>query len=103
MLLTTSIIILSYLNCILAGLDDRKGEEAIGYIDNNAHTSKNTDGNSMLQLRIVYWESLIISSWFIVADWVHLIDIDLQTSTAYVDVCGPLVSSLLPRSVSARN
>ena len=53
MLLTTSNIILLYLNCILAGLEDRKGEEAMGYIDNNAHTSNNTDGNIVQQLSIV--------------------------------------------------
>ena len=33
MLLTTSNIAFYSLNCILAGLNDRKGEEAIGYID----------------------------------------------------------------------
>jgi hypothetical protein len=52
-LLTTSNIILLYLNCILAGLDNGKGEEAIGYIDNNTHTSNNTDSNIVQQLSIV--------------------------------------------------
>ena len=63
MLLTTSNITLLYLNCILAGLDDRKGEEAIGNIDDYAHTSNNTDGNIVrLQLSIVHRVSLIVSS-----------------------------------------
>jgi len=62
-LLTTSNITLLYLNCILAGLNDRKGEEAIGNIDNYAHTtSNNTDGNIVRQLSIVHRVSLIVSS-----------------------------------------
>ena len=45
-----------YLNCILAGLDDRKGEEAIGYIDDNAHTTSpnKTNGNIVRQLIILH-------------------------------------------------
>ncbi len=44
---TTSTIILIYLNCILAGLNDCKGEEATGYIDDIAHNSI---------IKVAWWE-----------------------------------------------
>ena len=50
---STSTIILIYLICILAGLHDCMGEEAIGYIDDNAHTSNNTDGSIVRLVSIV--------------------------------------------------
>jgi hypothetical protein len=38
-----------YLNCILAGLDDRKGEEAIGCIDNYVSTTVTTSSYSAIE------------------------------------------------------
>ena len=99
MLLTTSIIAYYYLNCILAGPFDRKGEEVLGYIiDNNpTHTVTlvtSLGGTSLSPHLLPAGDSTDHrDSSVLIGAVIRLI----------FGLCGPHILSLLPLSASARN